>query len=301
MQVLVAILRTMRPKQWTKSILFVFPALIFDRQMMSPESFIRVGMAAALLILMSGTIYIVNDLVDVEKDRQHPKKRFRPIAAGELPVNIARVTAVILPSIALMITLLWETGRTSGLFIVLTLYLLLQLAYSFLLKNIVIVDVLTIMLGFILRVIAGAVVINVANFSPWLYACSGLLALFLAVSKRRQELVTLGEAAIHTRPIFKHYTLPLIDDMLRMITTSTFITFLLYTIEVDVARINGINLALITAPIVVYGLFRYLYLIHVKGEGGAPDEVLLTDHPLQIAIVGWGAVFMILLYIIPRG
>jgi 4-hydroxybenzoate polyprenyltransferase len=291
----------MRPKQWTKNILFVFPALIFDRQLTNIESLLHVIATAGLLVIMSGTVYIINDLVDAEKDRQHPRKRYRPIAAGILPENIAVIAAILLPIIALIITFMWQTGRESGLWIVLILYLVLQLSYTFILKNIVILDVMAIMMGFILRVIAGVVVINVANFSPWLYACSGLLALFLAVSKRRQELVTLGENAINTRPIFQHYTLALIDDMLRMITTATFITFLMYTIEADTIRVNGLNLALLTVPMVIYGLFRYLYLIHVKGEGGAPDEVLLTDHPLQIAIIIWGATFMFLLYILPRG
>jgi hypothetical protein len=128
-----------------------------------------------------------------------------------------------------------------------------------------------------------------------------LLALFLAVGKRRQELITLGEQALLTRPIFRHYNLSLIDDMLRLVTTSTFIAYLLYTIEADIASFRGIKLALLTVPFVLYGLFRYLYLIHVKGEGSAPDEVLLKDRPLQLAMVGWGLFFMTLLYVVPVG
>ncbi|MCI0350546.1 MAG: hypothetical protein L0Z53_14070, partial [Acidobacteriales bacterium] len=159
--------------------------------------------------------------------------------------------------------------------------------------------VLTVTSGFVLRVLAGVVVIDVANFSPWLYACAGLLALFLAVGKRRQELVTLGEQAVLTRPIFQEYNLALIDDMLRLVTTSTFIAYLLYTIEANIASFRGIKLALLTVPFVLYGLYRYLYLIHVRGEGSAPDEIILTDRPLQLAVAGWGLLFMVLLYLLP--
>lgn len=296
MQALLGLIRTMRPRQWTKNVLFVFPAIVFDKQLFDPNALLRVVLACVLLILMSGTVYIINDLVDIEKDRQHPKKKNRPLPSGQLPKQLAFSTAIILP----VITLILALGLDFGLTIVLAVYLLIQVAYSLRLKNIVIVDVLTVTAGFLLRVLAGVVVIDVANFSPWLYACTGLLALFLAVGKRRQELVTLGEHAIQTRPIFEHYNLALIDDMLRLVTTSTFITYVLYTIEVQTVRIVDINLALLTVPFVIYGLFRYLYLIHVRGEGSAPDEVLLTDRALQLTMLGWVVTFITLLYIIPE-
>lgn len=296
LQALIGLLATMRPKQWTKNIFFVFPAIIFDRQLTDPEALYRVIVAAILLILMSGTVYIVNDLVDIEKDRQHPTKKNRPLPSGKLPVQVAFVAAVIIPIVTLLIAYQVDYGLTA----VLLVYLLIQIAYSFVLKNIVLIDVLTVTSGFVLRILAGVVVIDVANFSPWLYACSGLLALFLAVGKRRQELVELGEHAKQTRPIFEHYNLALLDDMMRFVTTATFITYLLYTIEVDTGKAYGIQLALITVPFVLYGLLRYLYLIHVRNEGSAPDEVLLKDHPLQIAIVLWGISFIGLLYFVPR-
>lgn len=297
MRQIIGLLRTMRPKQWTKNILFVFPAIVFDEKLFDPTSLTRVIIATVLLILMSGTVYIINDLVDIEKDRQHPKKRFRPLPAGELSENFARIVAFILPIVTLVTAYLvdWRLA------VVLLVYLVIQIAYSFVLKHIVILDVLTVTAGFVLRVLAGVVVIDVQNFSPWLYACTGLLALFLVVGKRRQELVTLGETAIRTRPIFENYNLPLLDDMLRMVTTSTLITYLLYTIEVETAKVADINLALITVPLVLYGLFRYLYLIHVRGEGSAPDEVLLRDRPLQITLVLWALTFVLLLYVIPAG
>jgi 4-hydroxybenzoate polyprenyltransferase len=246
---------------------------------------------------MSGTIYIINDLVDIEKDRQHPHKKGRPLPSGKLSQSFAQTAAIIIPAATLIAAFLFDRE----LAIVLLVYLIIQIAYSLWLKNIVIIDVLAVTSGFVLRVLAGVVVIDVANFSPWLYACSGLLALFLAVGKRRQELVTLGEQALQTRPIFAHYNLELIDDMLRLVTTSTFIAYLLYTIEADIASFRGIKLALLTVPLVLYGLFRYLYLIHVKGEGSAPDEVLLRDRPLQVTMIGWGLLFMILLYLLPAG
>jgi 4-hydroxybenzoate polyprenyltransferase len=295
-QALIGIFKTMRPKQWTKNVLFVFPAILFDGQITNPDSLIRVVIACLLLILMSGTVYIINDIVDVEKDRQHPKKQFRPIPSNQLPINIAIIVAIIIPTLAIGFALFWDVS----LAIVMILYLVLQIAYSFYLKHIPIMDVMAVTAGFVLRVLAGVVVIDVANFSPWLYACTGLLALFLIVGKRRQELLTLGEQSLKTRPIFEHYNLPLLDDMLRLVMTSTFITYLLYTIEVNLTPIANVNPALLTVPPVLFGLFRYMYLIHVKGEGSAPDEVLLTDRPLQFTIVVWGLTIFTILYILPR-
>ena len=287
------LLRTMRPKQWTKNLLFVFPAIVFDGQLFDLEPFTRVFVAFILLCVISGTVYIINDLVDIESDRQHPKKKFRPLPSGELPTPLARVAAVALPIGALSAAFIFEPA----LALILLLYLIMQILYSFILKHIVIIDVLVIMIGFIMRVAAGVVVIEVENFSPWLYATTGLLALFLAVGKRRQELLTLGDNATNVRPIFREYNLALIDDMLRVVTTSTLITYILYTIEVQPDA--GNNAGLITVPIVMYGLFRYLYLIHVRGEGSAPDEVLLKDRPLQLTLLAFGLTFITILYIIP--
>lgn len=295
MQAASGLLRTMRPKQWTKNVLFVFPALIFDSQLTNMTSLGRVVITCLLLILMSGTVYIINDLVDIEKDKQHPRKKNRPLPSGQLPVAVAQFAAFVIP----IVTLIGAYFFDFGVFVVLVIYLVIQIAYSFYLKHVVLVDVLTVTSGFVLRVIAGVVVID-ALFSPWLLACSALLALFLAVGKRRQELITLGEQALHTRPIFKDYNLQLIDDMLRLVTTATFITYLLYTIETDTGTIVRYNAGLLSVPFVLYGLFRYLYIIHVQGEGGAPDEVLLTDRPLQLAIVGWGVTFLTILYVLPE-
>jgi 4-hydroxybenzoate polyprenyltransferase len=283
----------MRPKQWTKNILFVLPGIVFDGKLTDPDSFFRVCIACILLILMSGSVYIINDLVDVESDRQHPRKKHRPIAAGQLSIPMARLAAILIPTSTLLFAVVFD----AMLALVLLTYLILQVAYSFSLKHIVIIDVLTITAGFVLRVAAGVAVIKVDTFSPWLYVCAGLLALFLAIGKRRQELVTLGEGAISTRPIYREYNLPLLDDMLRIVTTSTLLTYIIYTIEADTRKFADVDLAVLTIPFVMYGLFRYLYLIHVKGEGSAPDEVLLKDRMLQVTMLLWGIVFLILIYI----
>lgn len=292
MRAFTGLIRTMRPKQWTKNLLFVFPALVFDGQLFILEPFLRVSAAFILFCMVSGTVYIINDLVDVNSDREHPTKRNRPIPSGRLPVPVAMVAAVLIPLVSLSLAL-WLSPPLAG---ILAIYLVLQLFYSFKLKHMVIIDVLTLMIGFILRVAAGVVVIQVENFSPWLYACTGLLALFLAIGKRRQELLTLGDGAVNVRQIFQEYNIPLIDDMLRVVTTGTLITYTLYTIEKPT---DGTNLALLTVPIVMYGLFRYLYLIHVRGEGSAPDEVLLKDRPLQLTLVAFGLTFIVILYIVP--
>ncbi|HRF95805.1 MAG TPA: decaprenyl-phosphate phosphoribosyltransferase [Aggregatilineales bacterium] len=294
MPALLGLLRTMRPKQWTKNLLFVFPAIVFDGKLFQAEPFLRVFGAFALFCLMASTVYIINDLVDLENDRQHPKKKNRPLPSGKLPIPLAIGAAIVFPIFTLGSALLFSPP----LALILTIYLIVQIAYSFWLKHVAIVDVLVVTGGFILRVIAGVVVINVQNFSPWLYAVTGLLALFLAVGKRRQELITLGENAVNARPIYQEYNLALIDDMLRVVTTSTFITYLLYTIEAQTKL--GSDLTLTTVPFVLYGLFRYLYLIHVRGEGSAPDEVLLKDRPLQINIVLFVIANLIIIYVLPN-
>lgn len=290
------LIRTMRPKQWTKNLLFVFPAIIFDGQLFIAEPFVRVFAAFVLLCAVSGSVYIINDLVDIESDRQHPRKRLRPLPSGELPVPVARAAAVAIPVASVAVAALYSVP----LAVVLVVYLGLQLAYSLALKHIVIVDVLAITAGFVLRVVAGVVVIEVANFSPWLYVCTGLLALFLAVSKRRQELILLGEdKAGAVRRIYKSYNLAFLDEMLRAVMTSTLIAYTLYTIETP-SPLLGNYIGLLTVPFVMYGLFRYQYLIYVKDETSPPDEVLLKDRPLQIDIGLFALTFIVILYIVPR-
>jgi len=290
------LLRTMRPKQWTKNLLFVFPGIIFDGKLFEVEPLFRVFLSFVLLSMISGSVYIINDLADIESDRRHPRKKNRPIPSGQLPIPMARIASVIIPLIALAAALL----LSRPLAFILLAYLIMQIMYSLWLKHIVIIDVMTVTAGFVMRVAAGVVVVPVDRFSPWLYACAGLLALFLIIGKRRQELVTLGDKAVDVRPIFKDYNLPLIDEMLRVVTTSTLITYILYTVEAPSPLLADTNTALLTVPFVMYGLFRYLYLIHVQGEGSAPDEVLLQDRPLQIALALFAITFIGILYILPK-
>lgn len=296
MSSLIALLRTMRPKQWTKNVLFIYPALVADGQFFQFTPFFRVTAACLLLCLIAGSVYILNDLVDLQSDRQHPRKRLRPLPSGKLPVRMAQIAAVLIPAIALIASLVLSWKLT----IVLAAYYALQLAYIFRLKHIVLLDIFSLTAGFVLRVIAGVVVIEVTNFSPWLYVCLGLLATFLAVTKRRQELILLGDEASAIRPIFQHYNLPLLDELLRVTMTSTLIAYTVYTIETPSPLLAGSNLVLMTVPFVMYGLFRYMYLIHVKGENAPPDEVLLKDRPLQICIALYVITFGLILYVIPH-
>lgn len=292
MRTLNALLRTMRPRQWTKNA-FVYAGIVFDGQLFNADSFLRVTLTFMLLCLISGSVYIINDLADIESDRQHPRKRFRPLPAGELPLPVARIAAMILPILVIGAAL----ALSPGLALILASYLGLNLLYSFRLKHVVIIDVLTVTASYVLRVVAGVVVISVEQFSPWLYATMALLALFLVVGKRRQELLMLEAKAGGIRATLDEYNQPLLDDMLRIVMTGTLITYIVYTVERPSALLAGNNLTLLTVPFVLYGLFRYLYLIHVRGEGSAPDEVLLKDRPLQIAILLWGLTFVAILYL----
>lgn len=294
LQILIGLVRALRPRQWAKNVI-VYAGLVFDAQLLNADPLLRVTLAFILLCMASSSIYVINDIVDVESDRQHPRKRFRPIASGQLPIGVAKAAAVILP----LLTLAFSWLLSPPLFWLVVVYLVLHIAYAFRLKHIVIVDVLAIAAGYVLRVAAGTVIIDVANFSPWLYLSVALLALFLAIGKRRQELLLLAERAGTIRVTFEHYNLPLLDDMLRMVMVSVLMTYTLYTIETDSPSLAGTNLGLLTVPFVLYAIFRYLYLMHVKGEGAAPEEVLFKDRPLLVSIMLWGLTFVAIIYL-PR-
>ena len=290
---IIGLIRSMRPRQWTKNVLFVFPALVFSENFFELELLGRVALCSILMILVSGGVYIINDIADLESDRAHPQKRNRPLAAGEAPLWAAWMAAVALPVLSLAGALLLD----QGLFWVLLAYLALQVAYSFSLKHVALLDVMIVAAGFVLRVLAGGIVIDV-QLSPWLYTSAGLLALFLAIGKRRQEYAQLGENAAAARPVAAHYNLDLLNDMLRIVTTCTMITYILYIVEAGTMIRVDINFGLLTVPIVIYGLFRYLYLIHVLGEGSAPDELLLTDRPLQATMALAALTHFVILYLL---
>jgi 4-hydroxybenzoate polyprenyltransferase len=289
--VLTALIKSMRPRQWTKNV-FVFVPLFFDRKLTDPESVLRTLAAFVLLCLMSSAVYLMNDLVDIEKDRQHPVKKNRPLPAGELSPVVAAAAAVILAAGSLIAGYF----LSPSLALVLLIYLLIQIAYTFWLKNIVLVDVLVVASGFILRIAAGVAVIDVERFSPWLYVFSGFLALFLVLGKRRHELVLLGEGGANHRSILSEYNIDLIDRMLGIVTTGAVVAYSLYTFLAE--GLPESHLMMLTIPFVLYAIFRWLYLIHVRHEGGAPEEIVLRDRPLQLSIVLWGIVVFIALYIL---
>ena len=293
MGALAALFATMRPKQWTKNVLFVLPPIVFSEQLFDLDLLVRVIVCCILLILSSGCVYIINDITDLDADRAHPVKRLRPIAAGQLSVTVSKAAAVVLALLVMTAAYVFDE-RLAVLIIV---YLALQIAYSLYVKHIVILDVFAVAAGFVLRLLAGGVVIDV-SLSPWLYASAGLLALFLVIGKRRQELASLGENAATSRPIYAQYNLPLLEDLLRTVTSATTITYILYTVESPTMVRNGEHVGLLTVPFVIYGLFRYLYLIHVEELGGAPDEVLLRDRPLQATLLLAATVYFVILYVL---
>ena len=286
---IIGLFKSLRPKQWTKNGV-IFAALIFDVKLFQIEPLLRTVIGFFLLCAISGAVYLINDLVDVEKDRQHPTKKNRPIPSGQVPFKTAVAAALIIPAVCLPLSF-WLDFYFG---VIITAYLLLQIAYSFRLKNIVIVDVLTLAAGFVLRVAAGVTLVEAERFSPWLYVFTVLLALFLGLGKRREELAVLKEQAANTRTILNEYNLPFLDEMMAVVTAGTVMTYAFYTFSAPNLPDN--HLMMLTIPFVIYGIFRYLYVIHVQGNGGAPDEVLLTDRPLQISIVLFGLTVITILY-----
>jgi 4-hydroxybenzoate polyprenyltransferase len=282
----------MRPKQWTKNI-FIFAALVFDRKLTHYTALLNTIVAFIAFCLISSAVYLINDLVDIEKDRQHPTKRHRPLPSGRLDLRWAIAAAVIIPLICVPAAFLFS--RAMGL--VLVSYLALQILYSFFLKNLVIIDVMTIAAGFVLRVVAGVAVIDVERFSPWLYVCMIMLALFLGFGKRRHELFTLGADANNHRTSLQHYSLELIDQMSLVVVSATIMAYSLYTFSApNLPRLDSQPLMMLTIPFVLYGVFRYQYLIHIKKEGGTPEEIVLRDLPLIVDLLLYGIVVLILMY-----
>jgi len=297
--ILRALLKTMRPKQWLTKNVFIFAAVVFDSKLFVPGPFFerplgKTILGFVLLCLISSTIYIINDLADIEADRQHPKKKFRPIPSGQLPVPIAVGAATLIG----LGTLIGSFALNTTFGILVVLYAVINLAYSFKLKHIVIVDVLIVAAGFVLRVAAGVPLVQVVRFSPWLYMCMALLALFLGFAKRRQELMLLKDGAINARAILNEYNLEFLDGMLNVIMASTILAYSMYTFLAEGLPPN--HTMMLTIPFVLYGIFRYLYLVHVRGESAPPDEVALKDRPLQIDLALWALSVVVFLYVIPR-
>ena len=281
-----ALLTAMRPKQWIKNLL-VFAGFVFTLnerwRLFSPEMWRYLGDSCAAFVLfslISSSVYLLNDVRDVENDRRHPVKKRRPIASGALPPRVAVITAICLMVSCLILATLLSPPFAA----VCAGYLVMQFAYIYFLKEVVLLDVFVIALGFVLRAVSGAVVLG-AVISPWLYTVTLLGALFLAFCKRRHELMLLDESAGQHRKILESYTLSLLDNLTSIVASSTIMAYSLYTFTSP--SLPGNNLMMLTIPFVIFGLFRYVYLAHAHGEGGSPEDVFLKDKPLIATIALW--------------
>jgi 4-hydroxybenzoate polyprenyltransferase len=284
------LLRTLRPKQQVKNV-FVFAALVFDQKLTDWPILAKTVLAFFVFCLVAGTVYIINDLADLENDKLHPKKRRRALPSGQLKPWFAIAGAVAILAISLPVAY-WLHPYFFGIVLG---YFLLNLAYSFYLKHVVIIDVMTVASGFVLRVGAGVVVANAERFSPWLYVCMIFLALFMAIGKRRHELILLAGDANSHRRILDEYSVPFLDQMTIVVVTATLIAYSLYTATaVNLPCNHGM---LLTIPFVIYGLFRYLYLVQVKGEGGAPEDLLFTDRSFLADVVLWAVAVVLVMYV----
>jgi 4-hydroxybenzoate polyprenyltransferase len=289
---LVALIVTMRPRQWTKN-LVIFAALVFDRQLGLDHipATLRTAAGFSIFCLLSGLVYIINDIYDVESDRKHPDKCKRPIASGQLPVSFALAAGVVI-FLIVMLTSFWLSPSFA---LVGLIYLIENLLYSKWVKHIPLLDVFFIALGFVLRVLAGVTLIHVARFSPWLYIVVTLGALYVGFGKRRAELTLLADGANSHRRVLEGYTIPLLDQLITIVSATTIIAYSLYTFSAP--NLPGNDAMMLTIPFVIYGIFRYLWLIQVKQSGGAPEDVLLEDHPLQITIALWGLAILLIFYV----
>ena len=282
----VLLIACMRPKQWTKNLL-VFPALVFSQNLFYPLLFGKTFAAFLIFCLLSGSLYIVNDLVDLNSDRRHPKKQLRPLASGTLNKTFALFMSLLVLALCLAVSLLLGFS----FWILVGSYLLLHVIYSFYLKQIVILDIFSIALSFVLRVFAGAVVISVP-VSSWLMICTLSLAFFLGFSKRRVELVSFGDKAVLHRKALGDYSISFLDQMIAVATSSTVLSYALYTISEETIQRFHTTALKYTIPFVMYGIFRYLYLIYLKNEGEEPENILIRDIPM---------ILNILLYILVTG
>ncbi|MBK5254630.1 MAG: decaprenyl-phosphate phosphoribosyltransferase, partial [Vicinamibacteria bacterium] len=283
-------LRALRPHQWTKNLL-VFAALLFSKHLFEPVPFFRAALAFVAFCGLAGAVYLWNDIADVERDRLHPKKRGRPIASGDLSIRSATMGALALVAATLALSF-WLDLRLG---LCAASYLALNLAYSFALKHVVILDVLSISIGFVLRALAGGYAINVP-VTDWLLVLTLLLALFLALAKRRHEITSLMENAVPHRAILAEYSPYLIDQMTSVVTASVVTAYAFYTLSPETVLKFGTAKLSWTLPLVLYGIFRYLYLVHQKDRGDSPTDMLLTDRPLLATVALWVALVIAIVY-----
>ncbi len=287
--VFIEILRSLRPQQWIKN-LAIFAALVFSRNFDVPSLVLRTAAAFVAFCFISSSHYIFNDLMDLEEDKLHPVKSKRPLASGRLKKGPAVAAMLVLGAAGLGLA-----AWLSLPFLFLGLgYIAIQVLYSVRLKHVVILDIFVIAAGFVIRVVAGGLVIRV-SISSWLLICTMLLSLFLAMGKRRHELVILEGAAPSHRPILKEYNIVFLDQMISVVTASTLVAYCLYTISDETIAKLGTRSMIWTVPFVLYGIFRYLYLIHLRSEGGSPEHLIIKDKPLLLDIFLWGAASILIL------
>ncbi|MEM7131694.1 MAG: decaprenyl-phosphate phosphoribosyltransferase [Chloroflexota bacterium] len=290
MTTLRGLLKTMRPQQWTKNAV-VYAGLVFDGKLLSWSLFWQTTVVALCCCFAASSVYLLNDLVDIENDRKHPKKRLRALPSGQLSPLVAAWASLLLALTSVLVSG-WLNVWVG---IVLLAYLIQNIAYCFYLKRLVIIDGMVVALGFLLRVVAGVLIAHVANFSPWLYVCVTLVALLLVFGKRRHEITLLADGAAQHRSSLAQYNLPLLDQILSIVTTITLVAYTFYTFEAETALAKNGQM-LLTTPFIYYFMFRYLYLVHVEKRGGAPDELLLEDKHLLVTAILWMASVVILIY-----
>jgi 4-hydroxybenzoate polyprenyltransferase len=281
---------SLRPDQWTKN-LIVFAALIFAVKLLDPAALANASAAFLIFCALSGAVYLINDVSDREQDQAHPLKRLRPIASGELSPGTAMMTAVILSVAALGAAFALRPAFAA----VAAAYLALFVVYTRSLKHVVVLDVMTIAIGFVLRAVAGGLVIHV-HISNWLLVCTMLGALFLGFAKRRHEITLLAEGARGHRRILEEYDPYLLDQMIGVVAAATMVAYIIYCASPETHAYFGTEWMVLTTPFPIYGLFRYLYLVHRKAGGGNPSDVLLTDRPLQACIALWGITAIVIIY-----
>jgi 4-hydroxybenzoate polyprenyltransferase len=286
-----ALIKSMRLRQWPKN-LFVMAAVIFDGKLFDTKALMVSIAGVFIFCLISSSVYLINDIRDIDFDRNHPVKKFRPIASGKLPIKVALIAAIAL----LVISFPCSYLLTPQFAVVSITYFVINLLYSAYLKHVPLIDVLIIAAGFVLRVGAGVTLINVQRFSPWLYVVTTLLALYIGFGKRRAELNLLTTDANSHRKVLDGYSIPFLDQLITIVSSCTIITYSLYTFSAPNLPEN--HTMMLTIPFVMYGIFRYLYLIQIKGEGGAPEDLLLTDRPLQITILLFGLAVLLVFYLV---
>jgi 4-hydroxybenzoate polyprenyltransferase len=284
-----ALFKTMRPKQWAKNV-FLLAAIVFDRKLTVVDAMLHTLLGVIVFSLVASVVYIINDIADVEADRQHPTKRNRPIAAGKLPLPVAWAAAILLLVVSFPVAF-WLAPAFA---LIVLLYLVLNLLYSKWLKHVVLLDIILLASLYVIRVAAGVSLIDVVRFSPWIYIFTTFLALLMGTGKRRAELSEIADGPNEQRRVLDGYTLTFLDQLITLASGMTIITYSLYTFSA--VNLPENHAMMLTIPFLMYAIFRYQYMLQVMDTGSAPEELVLSDRPLQIAIALWGVAVLLVFY-----